>query len=71
LENDLSSDNLRVIRTPDEKELKNMSTENRIIALIRQLDDLVKFMDFKFEEAFHKRDKDFMIAYGKHVEVIQ
>ena len=28
-------------------------------------------MDFKFEEAFHKRDKDFMIAYGKHIKVIQ
>ena len=48
-----------------------MSTENRIKAFIRQLDDLVRFMDFKFEEAFHKRDKDFMIAYGKHIKVIQ
>lgn len=58
-------------RTPDEKELKNMSTENRIKVFIRQLDDQVRFMDFKFEEAFHKRDKDFMIAYGKHIKVIQ
>lgn len=48
-----------------------MSTENRIKVFIRQLDDQVRFMDFKFEEAFHKRDKDFMIAYGKHIKVIQ
>ena len=70
MENSISSDILRVVRTPDEKELKNMTTEDRIKAFIRQLDDLVRFMDFKFEEAFHKRDKDFMLAYGKHVKVI-
>lgn len=28
-----------------------------------KFDDMIKFMDFSFEKAFDKKEKDFMLAY--------
>lgn len=46
---------------------KKMKPKEQIEHYITQFDQMIKFMDFKFEDAFQQKDKEFMIAYREHV----
>jgi len=55
----------------DDGNKKNMSSEEEVQDLIRQFNEMIEWMDLKFEAAFQQKDKEFMIAYREHVQDIQ
>lgn len=55
----------------DDHENKNKMSKENILAIVSDMNMQIGFMDFSFEQAFQQKDKEFMIAYRGHIQMIQ
>lgn len=55
----------------DEDGKQKLSPRSQIMLYVDQFQYMIEFMDFSFETQFQTKDKEFMIAYREHVQVIQ
>ena len=49
---------------------KKLSPRSQIQFYVDQFQGMIDYMDFSFETLFQQKDKEFMIAYREHVEII-
>ena len=55
----------------DEDGQPKLSPRSQCKQYTDQFLEMIEYMDFKFEAAFQQKDKEFMMAYRDHVQMIQ
>jgi len=54
-----------------EREQRVQEPKEKFKSIVEEFDEMITFMDYSFEKAFEKKEKDFILAYRGHIDRVQ